>query len=78
MLQRESESATALVPAPWSIDKARVLETLEVRPSTGLMAQEVQEHRERFGPNMLEEFRAVSWITILFRQLRSFVVYLLS
>jgi magnesium-transporting ATPase (P-type) len=42
------------------------------------MAQEVQEHRERFGPNMLEEFRAVSWITILFRQLRSFVVYLLS
>ncbi len=78
MLQRESESATALVPAPWSIDKARVLETLEVRPSTGLTAQEVQEHRERFGPNVLEEFRAVSWITILFRQLRSFVVYLLS
>ncbi|MGD8317397.1 MAG: HAD-IC family P-type ATPase, partial [Myxococcales bacterium] len=77
MLQPESESATALAPAPWSIDKARVLDALEVRPSAGLTAQEVQERRERFGPNVLEEFRAVSWITILFRQLRSFVVYLL-
>jgi len=77
MLQPESEPLTALAPVPWSVDKAQVLEALEVRSSAGLTAQEVEERRERFGPNVLEEFQAVSWITILFRQLRSFVVYLL-
>jgi Ca2+-transporting ATPase len=77
MLQPGSEPAMALAPAPWSIEKAQVLQALEVRSSDGLTAQEVEERRERFGANVLEEFRAVSWFTILLRQLRSFVVYLL-
>ena len=77
MLQPASESATALPPAPWSIEKAQVLEALGVRSQIGLSAQEVEQRRERFGPNVLEEFHETSWLTILLRQLRSFVVYLL-
>jgi len=71
MLQAVSE------PAPWSIDTDLVLETFDVNPTEGLSPREVSERLERFGPNILAEFHAVSWFTILWRQLRSFVVYLL-
>ena len=71
MLQAESE------PAPWSVDTHCVLANLDVNPSNGLSPREVAERQERFGPNILAEFHAVSWFTILWRQLRSFVVYLL-
>ncbi|MFZ1862740.1 MAG: cation-transporting P-type ATPase [Polyangiales bacterium] len=77
MLQPASESAKALAPAPWSIEKAQVLEALGVRSQVGLSAQEVEQRRERFGPNVLAEFHEISWFTILLRQMRSFVVYLL-
>lgn len=43
----------------------------------GLSPQEAVLRQERFGPNVLSEFHATPWLTILLRQLRSFVVYLL-
>ena len=64
-------------PAPWSVEHGRVLQALNVRLADGLSADEVATRRERFGPNILAEFHATSWLTILWRQLRSFVVYLL-
>jgi len=70
-------SRTGSIPAPWSIEAERALRELDVAPSTGLSTDEVVARRERFGPNTLSEFKATSWWTILFRQLRSFVVYLL-
>lgn len=64
-------------PAPWSVESERLLDELVVRPADGLSAADVTVRRERFGPNILAEFHATSWLTILWRQLRSFVVYLL-
>lgn len=63
--------------APWSVEHGQVLQALDVRTADGLSAPEVTLRRERFGPNILAEFHATSWLTILWRQLRSFVVYLL-
>jgi Ca2+-transporting ATPase len=65
------------VPAPWSVDRSEVLDALEVQTAAGLTDGEATLRRERFGPNILAEFHAVSWLTILVRQLKSFVVYLL-
>ncbi|MBT8467628.1 MAG: cation-transporting P-type ATPase [Deltaproteobacteria bacterium] len=70
-------SQPATDPPPWSVVHGEVLQALDVRPADGLGANEVATRRERFGPNILAEFHATSWLTILWRQLRSFVVYLL-
>ncbi|MGB8329449.1 MAG: cation-transporting P-type ATPase [Polyangiales bacterium] len=63
--------------APWSREHDRVLQDLNVVASRGISQQEAVVRRERFGPNVLAEFHATPWLTILLRQLRSFVVYLL-
>ena len=63
--------------APWSLDEDQVLRIFAVRTADGLSNADAAKRRVRFGPNVLTEFRAVSWWTILWRQLRSFVVYLL-
>ena len=63
--------------APWSVEHGQVLQALGVRAADGLSAREVLLRRERFGANILAEFHATSWLTILWRQVRSFVVYLL-
>jgi len=62
---------------PWSLAHDRVLRDLEVVARDGLSQQEAVLRKERFGPNVLAEFHATPWLTILLRQLRSFVVYLL-
>jgi Ca2+-transporting ATPase len=77
MLQPAYEPVASLPPAPWSTEKADVLEALGVHSNAGLGAKEVERRRQRFGPNVLEEFHETSWLTVLLRQLRSFVVYLL-
>lgn len=64
-------------PSPWSLDHEKVLQSLRVDASDGLSDGEAGLRRERYGPNILAEFRATSWLTILLRQLGSFVVYLL-
>jgi Ca2+-transporting ATPase len=70
-------SQPASEEAPWSLEQDRVLQALQVGLAEGLTVDEATARRERFGPNMLTEFRTTSWLTILWRQLRSFVVYLL-
>ena len=70
-------SQPASEEAPWALVQDRILQALEVVPARGLTPQEAVDRRERFGPNVLAEFHATSWWTILVRQLRSFVVYLL-
>ncbi|MGB8222490.1 MAG: cation-transporting P-type ATPase [Polyangiales bacterium] len=64
-------------PAPWSVEHERVLQALDVLESDGISSAEAALRQERFGQNILSEFRPTSWLTILVRQLRSFVVYLL-
>jgi len=64
-------------PAPWSVAPDRVLQRLDVGSSEGLTPQQAALRQDRFGPNILAEFHATPWPTILLRQLRSFVVYLL-
>ena len=63
--------------APWSAEHGQVLQALDVCAANGLSAREVLLRRERFGANILAAFHATSWLTILWRQVRSFVVYLL-
>ena len=64
-------------PAPWSVEHERVLQALDVLESEGISSAEAALRQERFGQNILAEFRPTSWLAILVRQLRSFVVYLL-
>ena len=66
-----------LPKSPWALTSDQVIEALGLDPARGLSATEVAARLERFGPNILAEFHATSWWTILLRQLRSFVVYLL-
>lgn len=63
---------------PWATEKDRVLHGLCVRADEGLTPNEAQARLERFGPNVLTEFQATSWLTILWRQLRSFIMFLLA
>jgi P-type Ca2+ transporter type 2C len=70
-------SQVASNAAPWSVERDRVLQELDVRASDGLSTPEALLRQERFGPNILAEFHATPWLAILLRQLRSFVVYLL-
>ena len=66
-----------LTPAPWALTSDMVIQALQANPAGGLSDAEVSSRLDRFGPNILAEFHATSWWTVLFRQLRSFVVYLL-
>lgn len=70
-------SQIASEDAPYAVEHDQVLEGLQVRARDGLTEGEAALRRERFGPNILAEFHAASWLAILFRQLQSFVVYLL-
>ncbi len=63
---------------PWASEKDQVLLELGVRADGGLTAREAQARLERFGPNVLTDFQATSWLTILWRQLRSFIMFLLA
>lgn len=54
-----------------------MLQALDVLESEGISSAEAALRQERFGQNILAEFRPTSWLAILVRQLRSFVVYLL-
>ncbi len=63
---------------PWATEQDQILRDLDVEPSEGLPLQEAAARLERFGPNILSEFRRVSWLTILWRQLRSFIMLLLA
>ena len=70
-------SQPASEETPWSQASDRLLRTLQVQPADGLSTAEATRRREQFGPNVLAEFHTTSWWTILIRQLKSFVVYLL-
>ncbi len=63
--------------APWAEAPAEVLTRLDVDSAKGLTHQEAEARRTRFGANVLREFRPAFWPTILWRQVRSFVVLLL-
>jgi Ca2+-transporting ATPase len=63
--------------SPWAVELERVFSELDVEPERGLSVDDAEARRARFGPNILSEFRATPWWTILLRQLKSFVVYLL-
>jgi len=63
--------------APWATDAGRVLTHFGVHPERGLGQREAESRLGRYGPNVLSEFQSTSWLTILWRQLRSFVVLLL-
>ena len=63
--------------SPWSLRGDEVLRAMHVRPASGLSVADVDARRAQYGPNVLAEFHATPWWTILIRQLRSFVVYLL-
>ena len=62
---------------PWGTEQEQILRTLDVRVEEGLTMDEAEARRARFGPNVLTDFRATSWLTILWRQLRSFIMFLL-
>lgn len=64
---------------PWhalSIEKC--LKELHVEKEQGLSEDAVEERREEFGPNRLEEISKKPWWKILISQLHSNVIYLLS
>ncbi len=63
---------------PWATEQEQILGDLDVRVDQGLTVQEAQARLERFGPNVLTDFRATPWLTILWRQLRSFIMLLLA
>lgn len=70
-------SQAASDTAPWAAIQEQILHDLDVRVDRGLTMREAQARLERFGPNVLADFRATSWLTILWRQLRSFIMFLL-
>ncbi|MDH3202502.1 MAG: cation-transporting P-type ATPase [Myxococcales bacterium] len=70
-------SQAASNTTPWATEQEQILGDLAVRADQGLTVQEAQARLELFGPNVLTDFRATSWLTILWRQLRSFIMFLL-
>lgn len=65
------------VPArPWASAPERVLATLDSSPD-GLSTAEAEERLRAWGPNQIEDERAVHPTTILLRQFRSPLIYIL-
>lgn len=54
-----------------------VLNSLNVDPASGLSTDEVEQRRNKYGPNMLREIEQRSVLQILITQFKSIIVYLL-
>ena len=76
--KRSIPAPEALDPPPWATEPDRIVRVLDVVADEGLSSAEAAARIATYGPNTLSEFQATSWRTILWRQLRSFVVLLLA
>jgi len=54
-----------------------VVEELETRPDNGLTSEEVENRREKYGLNELQEAPPTTFLELLWAQINSFVIYML-
>ena len=70
-------SHDAALEHPWSVPPEEVLSALEVERDEGLSKQEIEQRREKYGPNRLREAETRSAWEILVEQFKSLIVGLL-
>lgn len=71
-------AGSAPAPTAWhALDPAEALARLDSGPD-GLAAEEARQRLARWGPNLFQRSRPVSWLEVLLAQLRSLIVLLLA
>lgn len=74
----EKDTEKSFIETPYLKSSDEVLKKAEVDPEKGLSDEEVEERREKYGANILEEQKKRSIWEILWSQINNPVIYLLT